>query len=74
MKAKADVKQTETYGVSVKFTDREIADLFDDFLTEKTSEHYTMRFDLDGVTFFLLSAVEIKLVEQLIERFETDLA
>jgi hypothetical protein len=60
---------TPEHGVVVDCYDTEIADRFDDFLTEERGKKFSLRFEKDKTTFFLPKQNSIEVIEGLLREF-----
>lgn len=60
------------YGVVLRFTDAELADQFEDFLSEKNFVLFNTKFEEAEVLFYFGQASSRDAVERLIERFKVE--
>lgn len=64
-----DVSDSPEYGAILKCPDVEIADQFDDFLTESCFVFFQTKFEQDEVSFFFGQSSSVQKVRDLYERF-----
>jgi hypothetical protein len=74
MRPKFELTDSSEFGVVLKFFDVEMADQFDDFLTEKCYVHYSTKFDRDSREFYFGQAGSREKILTLIERFKNEQA
>ena len=67
------VTETPEHGVAVKIADPDLADQFDDFLTEHCYVFFEVRFEEPGVRFFFGQAGSVAKVQDLLEKFSNSL-
>ena len=63
------VSETAEQGVALRFTDDELADRFEDYLSEQCFVLFKVAFDENGVTFYFGQASEQSKVLALFEKF-----
>ena len=63
------ISETVEHGVAVTLDDDELADEFDDFLTEHCHGLFDVKFEEPGMTFFFGQAGSVAKVESLLEKF-----
>lgn len=69
MRDAAQIEESAEHGVVWKCRDSELADQFDDFLTEQCFVLFTIKFDGDEVSFFFGQASSVDRVRSLFEEF-----
>lgn len=67
------VDEEPTYGVVLRCTDAELADQFEDFLSEKNFVLFNTKFQEAEVLFYFGQASSLDAVRKLVERFEVEL-
>jgi len=67
------VDEDPKYGVVLRCTDAEVADQFEDFLSEKNFVLFNTKFQGTEVLFYFGQASSANAVEQLLKRFEAEL-
>jgi hypothetical protein len=66
------VDEEPAFGVVLRCTDAELADLFEDFLSEKTFVLFKTKFQEAEVLFYFGEASSLDAVRRLVERFEAE--
>ncbi|MCU0972484.1 MAG: hypothetical protein MUF80_00765 [Burkholderiales bacterium] len=67
------VTEDPPYGVVLRCTDAELADQFEDFLSEKNFVLFNTKFQEADVLFYFGQASSLDAVRRLVERFEAEL-
>lgn len=67
------IDEEPTYGVVLRCTDAELADQFEDFLSEKNFVLFNTKFRETEVVFYFGQASSVDAVRRLVERFEVGL-
>lgn len=67
------IDEEPAYGVVLRCTDAEVADQFEDFLSEKNFVLFSTKFQGAEVVFYFGQASSLDAVRRLVERFEGDL-
>ena len=70
MKSVFEIVESEEYGAFLKVDDVEIADEFDDFLTEECYVLFEQKFESDHVVVHFGQAGSVEKIRLLVERFE----
>jgi hypothetical protein len=66
------VDEEPAYGVVLRCTDAELADLFEDFLSEKNFVLFNTKFQETEVLFYFGQASSLDAVRRLVDRFEAE--
>lgn len=74
MRPEFQIIETNENGMILKVTDLELADQFDDFLSEKCYIFYTQKFSTNFVEFFFGQLGSTSKLTDFIEKFETSFA
>lgn len=67
------VDEEPTYGVVLRCTDAELADQFEDFLSERNFVLFNTKFQEAEVLFYFGQASSLDAVRGLVQRFEAEL-
>jgi hypothetical protein len=73
VESKFQVDDDPKYGVVLRCTDAEVADQFEDFLSEQNFVLFNTKFQEGEVLFYFGQASSASAVEQLLKRFEAGL-
>lgn len=69
---KFEISESKEYGVILKINDTELADEFDDYLTENSPISYSLKFSESNVEFFLGRFVDVEHIQNLVTKFLID--
>ena len=72
MKPLIQVSDSVDYGPVVRVLDRELADTFDDFVTENFYTFYDMGFKDDAVEFCFGQLASLERVKEVVDRFNAE--